>query len=261
MRQEEIPSLPFLFEERECPSVSQAREILVKRIRERLAVVGKTPRAVSLEIGANASYIGQVLNGKGGMPAGDKLRRIAESLGTTTNFLLGQVDTPVQPLSEVDILPIDQNWRDRTLDRIKVFGTGYCDDLVIQDDGHLVEIEQTCLEPTNVVALIERPTSLAHAKDVYAIYFHGSSMEPRFFQGEVAVVVPSPPPGPGDFVVVQLNDGTADDVIHVLVKRLVRSTSSYIELEQYNPRTLFKIDRKRVTRLHRILTPNQLLAR
>lgn len=78
-------------------------------------------------------------------------------------------------------------------------------------------------------------------------------MEPRFFQREIGIVSPTPPPGPGDFVVVQLNDGNHDDVVHVLVKQLIRVTSTVVELRQLNPEMTFTIERRRVSRMHRIV--------
>jgi len=257
--QEEIPSLPFLRDWQENAPVNDRPAPLADRLRALIARSGKTPRALSLAIGANASYVGQVLHGRGGTPSAEKLRLLAAELGTTTTYLLGETTVEGQPTSEVEITDMPQ-WRASAGQRLPVYGTGYCDDLQVEADGNLYHIEQTMFEPTHVVQMIERPAALRDAKDAYAIYFHGSSMEPRFFQGEIALVMPTTP-GPGDFVVVQLNDGNGDDVVHVLVKRLVRVTASYVELEQYNPPIVFKVERRRVTRMHRIVSPNQLLAR
>jgi phage repressor protein C with HTH and peptisase S24 domain len=225
-----------------------------ERVAERLKALGKSPRAVSIEIGANVGYVRDLLDPeKTGIPRADRLNRLAAALETTADYLLAQSDASAQIISEVRFGEFRQEWRGSPSDRLPVHGTGYCDDLEIEVDGQVVRIEQSLFEPTHVIQMIQRPPALRGYNDAYAIYFHGSSMEHRFYQGEIGIVVPAPPPGPGDFVVVQLNDGATEDVIHVLVKRLIRTTSSYVELEQFNPAVRFRVDRRRVTRMHRIL--------
>lgn len=241
--------------------MTAAPEALAPRLRERLDLAGISPRKLSLELGANVAYVGQVISGKGGMPSADRLQRMAELLGTTTDYLLGRTENPAQPTSEVSFGEFRQNWRGPPSEKLEVRGTGYCDDLEIEVDGRIERIEQTLFEPGHVIQLIERPPALRGVPGAYAIYFHGSSMEKRFFQGEIGIVSPTPPPGPGDFVVAQLNDGTSEEVVHVLVKQLVRITSAYVEFEQFNPALRFRVDRKRITRMHRILGPTELFTR
>lgn len=236
-------------------------ETLRERLRGRMAERGTSARALSKTIGANEAYVGQILRGTGGMPSGARLLEMARELATTTDWLIGRAENSTQPDSEIGFRDVPVAWRGRGEgrgERIPVFGTGYCDDLEIPDDGQVIRVEQTLFEPEHVVQMIERPAALWAAKEAYAIYFHGSSMEPRFVQGEIGIVNPARPPGPGDCVVVQLNDGSTADVVHVLVKRLVRQTASYVELEQFNPPLTFRIDRKRVARMHLILSPAHL---
>ncbi len=229
------------------------------RLRDRLTKLEISPRKASLSIGANQGYVRDLLDPeKTGMPSEARARALAQVLETTTDWLFGHALTPEQPRSEVTFADNRREWRAAPGERLPIYGTGYCDDLEIQQDGHCTRVEQTLFDPTTTVGMIERPPALRFSGDAYAIYFHGSSMEPRFFQGEIGLVTPTPPPGNGDFVVVQLNDGSGDDVVHVLVKRLVRTTSSYVELEQFNPAIIFRVERQRVTRMHKILGPNEI---
>lgn len=238
------------------------REILFDRITARREERGLSERQVSMIATGKPDVIRDMKRRKS-TPNGPAIARIAEVLGTTTDWLLGRAESPAQPTSEVGFRDIQREWRGaepgaRNAERLPVYGTGYCDDLEIDDGGEVLHVEQTLFEPDHVIQLIERPPALWAAKDAYAIYFHGSSMEPRFYQGEIGIVQPARPPGPGDFVVVQLNDGRTADVVHVLVKRLVRQTATTIELEQFNPPLTFRIDRKRVARLHLITSPTHL---
>lgn len=243
--------------------VTETRSLLATRLLERLAARDLSPRGLSLRIGANASYVSQLINGKGGTPSAERLRQMAAELDTTTDWLIGRVDTPVQPLSEVSgFSDVRLTWRGQTEaagPRIPVLGTGHCTDLEISGDGAVVLVEQALFEPDHAVATIERPPALLGATDAYAIHYRGSSMEPVFTQGQIGVVDPRRVARPGDDVIVQLNDGASHTVVTVLVKRLVRETSRYVELEQFNPPVTFRVPRERVERLHRLLTVGDLL--
>lgn len=228
------------------------REILAARITEASEKKGLSARNVSMQATGKPDVIRDMLR-RQSSPNGPTLAKIAAVLDTTTDWLLGRTDNDAQPKSEVGFQDVPTNFRGQTSAKLPVYGTGYCDDLEVQLDGHCAHVEQTMFEPTHVVSMISRPPALMGSDGAYGIYFYGSSMEPRYHQGEIGIVVPTPPPGHGDFVVVQLNDGTGDDVVHVLVKKLLRITSSYVELEQLNPSIIFRIDRKRVTRMHRIV--------
>lgn len=236
------------------------RETLRTRLRERLSLKDKSAHAISLEIGANPGYVRDLLDPeKTSMPSAARLRALASSLDTTTDYLLGTADISEQPRSEVSFHDVPAAWRGPSSDGIKLLGTGYCDDLIVDSDSGAVSIERLQLELDHVIRLVERPAALWNAKEAYAIYFHGSSMEPRFYQGEVGIVDPRRPPSPGDFVVVQLTNGASDTIVTVLVKQLVRVGGGFVELRQLNPELTFKLPRGMVARMHRIFTPNELL--
>lgn len=240
----------------------ETREKLRQRLAERIAERDTSMHRLSKAIGANAGYVRDLLDPeKSSMPSADRLQALARELDTTTDWLLGKAENPAQPISEVSFHDMRPQWRGESRsDKIPVYASGYCDDLEVEADGELHHIEQSLFEPGNVVQMIQRPPALWAAREAYAIYFHGSSMEDRFYQGEIGIVNPQRPPGPGDFVVVQLNDGQSAEVIHVLVKRLIRQTANFVELQQLNPRLTFRIDRKRVARMHLILSPTSLFA-
>lgn len=231
-----------------------------ERLAELMKSKGISARGLSTLIGANAAYVGQLLSGKGGTPGADRLRLLAENLGTTTDYLSGLVADPEPVRSEVSILEPPSAWDNRPTDQpgIPLLGTGYCDDLAVQEDDDTFEVERVMLELDHVIRIIRRPPALWNAPDAYAIYFHGSSMEPRYFQGEIAIVDPRRPPSPGDFVVAQLGNGHDSEVVTVLVKQLVRVAGGFVELRQFNPEKTFRIERTKVRRMHRIVSNNEL---
>ena len=245
------------------------RETLAERLRDRIDSLGRKPRDVSMSATGKPDLVRDIFRLKR-MPTAPIMQQLAAELGTTTEYLLGQTENPQQVLSEVAIADNRLDYMTRSASRsrpedtpgIPLVGTGDCADLeVIDDDGHDITIERSSFDADYQVRMIDRPPALRGARHAYAIYFQGSSMEPRFFAGEIGIVDPDRPAAPGDFVLVQLNNGEEDHVVSVLVKRLIRQTSAYLELEQFNPATVFKIDKNKVARVHKIMPPTDLLFR
>lgn len=235
-----------------------------QRLAERLKASGKSRHALSKEIGANPGYVRDLLDpAKSSMPSAVRMQQLATALGTTTDYLTGLSATTEAVLSEVTVMERPDGWRrdepppDR---RMPLVGTGDCAALEFEDEtGELVDIERSSFDPDHIVRMITRPPALTGGLSVYAIYFQGESMMPRFEPGEIGVVDPTRPARPGDYVLVQLNDGETDDVTSVLAKRLISANTREVWLEQFNPPVRFKVPRNRVARLHRIIPPTDLL--
>ena len=109
-----------------------------------------------------------------------------------------------------------------------------------------------------VVDYARRPPGISGAKNVFAIYVRGSSMAPRFEEGELLFVHPDRPPLPGCDVLLELkaDEGEAGQCF---VKRLVRRGPSKLTLAQFNPpRDDIEVPLAQVRGLFRILTPSEL---
>ena len=239
---------------------NQAKTVFVERLVALIAdTPGMNPRRLSRSIGKNDSYVGQLINGKGGMPGAEPLFGIARELGTTTDYLVGKVDNPAQLVSEVSFREMPQQWRRDDLPGVPLVGTAFCADLVIEVDGGDVEVEQLLLETDHTVRMVERPSGLWNVREAYAILFQGNSMERRFYQGDIGFVDPRRPPSPGQIGLFQLTDGKSNGVVTALAKELVRASSAYVELLQYNPELTFRIPRARVAAMHRIFRPDELI--
>lgn len=124
-------------------------------------------------------------------------------------------------------------------------------------------IEQTTLNTGEVIAYAKRPTILDGRADIYALYVQGSSMAPRHEEGDTIFVETKRTPRTGDDVVVYVRPASPDDdgerASSVYVKRLVRSTGHFVELEQFTPALAFKIERDRVLRVHRVVPWRELI--
>ncbi|PKB19633.1 phage repressor protein C with HTH and peptisase S24 domain [Novosphingobium kunmingense] len=238
------------------------REILAERVRQRLDLLGRSPRDASIAASGKPDLIRDIFRERR-MPTAPVMLELARELETTTDWLLGRSETPDQPVSEATVRDKPPEWRGTNdKDGIPVLGTGYCDDLAIEGQDGALHIERIQLELDHTVRMIHRPAALWAAREAYAIDLHGDSMEPALEQGSVRIVDPRRPPAHGDYVVAQLNDGNGGrDVVTVLVKKLVRATSTVVELQQFNPPITFRIPRSQVARLHRIVTYEELVGR
>ena len=98
---------------------------------------------------------------------------------------------------------------------------------------------------TPVEYIIAHP-SLASSSAGYAVFVVGTSMEPRYREGEIVFVKPGKPPRRGDDVVVQLEDDKARTAI---VKEFVSADNDHITLRQYNPATEISLPRESVVSL------------
>ncbi len=131
-----------------------------------------------------------------------------------------------------------------------------------QVDGEA--IEQTTLNRSEVIQYVRRPILLNGRADAYGLYVSGSSMSPRFEDGEMIVIDPKGRLRIGDDVVVYLRaGGDADDgetARAVLVKRLVRRSASHIDLRQFEPPMTFRVGMDEIVRVDRVLTLQEMLA-
>ena len=242
--------------------MSETAEILVSRIDQRLAEMDRSRYWLSKEASDGRTHtIVTDIERKGTIPREPRLVRIAEVLGVSTDWLMGRSEVPDQVRSEVGVFDKRIEFRHEPFEPgIPLVGTGDCADLEVCDDsGNMVEVERSSFDEDYHVRMITRPPALYGARDLYAVYFHGESMQPRFEPGEVGIVDPRRPAGPGDYVLVQLNAGNCDDVVSVLVKRMVRQNARELVLEQFNPPLTFKVPKSRVQRVHRILQQTDLL--
>lgn len=152
---------------------------------------------------------------------------------------------------------------DVTLPRdVPIYGTAL--GAPLDFDGKAVE--QTMLNTSDVIGYLPRPTVLNGVEAAYGLYIQGSSMSPRFEDGETIFATDGRKARPariGDDVVVYLRDFERDDgetACAVLVKRLVRRTAAYTELQQFNPPVTFKIEADRVLRMDRVIPWSELLS-
>lgn len=99
---------------------------------------------------------------------------------------------------------------------------------------------------------VRRHPSLVGRTDVFGLFVEDGSMVPAYNPGDL-VIVEGKPPQIGDHVVVEFKDSEHGDVKAIL-KKLKKVTSTTLELEQYAPAKIVRLQRSTVIRQRRILT-------
>jgi hypothetical protein len=141
---------------------------------------------------------------------------------------------------------------------VPVYGTALGADEIVDGEA----IEQTTLNRVDVVEYKRRPTILDGRADVYGLTIQGSSMSPVFQDGRTVFVESRKRPAIGDDAVIYLrapHEIDGETIERVLIKRVVRKTASYVELEQFSPAKTFRIEMERVYRMDRVLTLDDLI--
>ncbi len=224
--------------------------------------VGLSNNAWCLRAGLGRTTLADVQRGK--KPSWEKIEKLLDAIGVTqAEFEAGVRQTDHEPPPPAVQAPrLAFRGDDRPRD-IPIVGTAECADLDIDQDGAMLRIETMGLDMGEIIDHARRPVSLDNRRDVYAIYFRGQSMSPRYEPGEIAYVDPKRAPAVMDYVIVQLvqDDGNGGDrVACALAKRLVRQSASWIELEQFDPPQTFRLPRKQVAQMHRIIPWDELVA-
>lgn len=110
-----------------------------------------------------------------------------------------------------------------------------------------------------VIDHVRRPAGIARTRGVFALYVVGSSMEPRFEEGELVYVSSGRPPSIGDYVIVERKADVEGENGRSLIKRLVRRTGANLVLEQFNPGGLVEVPNEDVKAVYRVLPWNEVL--
>lgn len=105
------------------------------------------------------------------------------------------------------------------------------------------------------------PPGLENVRDAYAVYVHGSSMEPRYYPGETVWVHPHKPVSRGDFVVAQIRNDEPGEPPLGFVKQFISRNSRELLLEQFNPPEgqdrIMRFPADRVISVHKIVLSGQ----
>lgn len=213
---------------------------IAQRIAQRLRDLGKSERQASLEANLSDSFIRNIRLGRSANPRIDTLKRLAVSLETNVGWLLG-----VEKLDENNTEKSNAMLRkdiklDNKANKIAVYGNA-----IGGEDG---AFELNGIKLYEVMC----PPKLSSCMGAYAIEVSGSSMSPRYEEGEIAYIDPIHPVNRGDYVVVQIISEDGED-LHAYIKRYLFKTAKELVLEQFNPPKRIAFPLNRVTSIHYVV--------
>ncbi|MGH6828217.1 MAG: helix-turn-helix domain-containing protein [Rhizomicrobium sp.] len=218
---------------------------VLRALRERH---GLSRAQLALLVGAHPNQIQKLENGERKITV-EWIERLAPHLDTNAEGFLAELrgpklkaESPKNPPSPETSPPpgavyLTQGWpRD-----LRVLGMAECG-----PDGW-------SLWNGEVIEMTSRPPNLAGSPLAYAVYVVGTSMEPRYFAGELAYVHPGKPVAIGDFVLVQVRPEAGEATPKAILKRLVKRSAARIVLEQYNPGKLTELKTRDVISVHQVV--------
>jgi phage repressor protein C with HTH and peptisase S24 domain len=104
------------------------------------------------------------------------------------------------------------------------------------------------------VDYVDRPPSLVHRSRVYCIYVDGDSMAPAHMDGDLLFIDAGRKPFPGRDALIELNQESDGQPLRAFIKRVVKLTPEYVELQEYRPKErTFRLPRTRIRNLHLVL--------
>jgi len=206
---------------------------IARRIQDRLTALGLSAHAASVAAFGRGDAIRDILNGRVRHPRADTIARLAAALQTTEAWLLGGG-------TAAGGAPRD----------VPVFRANRIEDAAA-DGGGALRLEESAVEYVN------RPAGLTGARGVYAFFIADDRMAPRFETGELVYVSAERPPRVGDYVLAVFRIAP-DALEQACVARLAARDEATVTLLRFNPPWQEVLGRGIVSRLHKILTFNDM---
>jgi phage repressor protein C with HTH and peptisase S24 domain len=194
----------------------QSERLVWARQNAKYATAADAARAMGVE---EPTYFGHENGQRGLSRAG---RRYADFFKVSYDWLMHGRGEPLERKSEIsERFPIAAGRR-----RMPVLGKAVGGG---SDDGRFIFNGERI---TEVLA----PAALEHVADAYGVYMQGTSMEPRYYAGEMLHIHPHKAIRQGDFVVVQFHDGEDDGQAPLgFVKQFWSRSAKETVLRQLNP--------------------------
>lgn len=221
------------------------------RIVRRAAELEISLSDLSKKIGKNHAYFQQFV--KRGVPANlpeDVRHSTAEVLGIQEADLRGQRTAREKVTAPATVRPSathPPNRHEMGLD-VQVWGNaaGGSSRADFQFNGQIIDH-------------VRRPPGIASQQGVFALYVVGTSMAPKFEEGNLIYVSSSRPALIGDYVVVELQPMKEGDTHDGYIKRLLKRTPTKLVCEQFNPKKQIEFDLSRVKKVYRVIPLEELL--
>ena len=210
---------------------------LAKTMRAILARQGRSGEEVAQAAGLGRSAVNDILSGRSKRPRYDTLLRIAKVLNVPVEQLTGEArpapipaNLPADPDSPLAVPAPTPGARD-----LPVLGEARGG-----ENGFF-------LTNGDVLAYAERPPALRNVRHAYALVMRGTSMEPRYFEGELLCIHPLRPVHRDNFVHIELHDGRS------YVKQFLRRDDEWLWVRQLNPEATVQFRNMDIKHCRRII--------
>lgn len=209
------------------------------RIREARRALRLTQDDVARHFGINRVSVTQWESGQT-RPDQEKLPELARLLNRSADWILGSEGGQPSLHEAFTIERPNAKIGDRVQSagrKIPVYGqaVGGVDGEFVMNGNQLFEV--LC------------PPNISPGTKAYAVVISGDSMEPRYFDGEIAFVDPYRRVRRGDFVVAQIRLEEHGPPL-AYVKRFVRHNNDELVLEQFNPAKELRFPHATVESVH-----------
>lgn len=227
-------------------------ETIQDRIRSKMEEHALNPSQLSIRAGVHKDTVRKLLASDQQQPHGKTLRGLASALGVSEQWLLTGIEalehnpaTPPPLTGDARVADVPPPQMVQLPTDVPVFGTAA--------GSH----GAGAFYMEGVIDYVRRPPALVGAKNVYALFIEGSSMEPEHNPGDLRFVHPDRPPRIGDSVIVQTRNGS-EDSIEATIGRLARRSSTTLTIGKLNPPADLEIETSRILAVHKVLTLNEL---
>ncbi len=237
----------------------------------RIKDLGKTGQGLANALGVNKARVSEIIGGRRGVKA-DEVTTIAMYLEMGERDVLAHlagrsVASPGIAESPPDGVYVSQAPpppppapREACSPRIEDVPPAAAMALDVPVYGTAVGGEDADFEMNGeVIDRVRRPPGLANARSAFALYVVGTSMSPRYDEGDLIFVHPGRPPVPGCDVVVELQ--AIDDFGRhkALLKTYRGKTPTRLLLSQLNPEGPLELALPEIKQVLRVLRTNEIL--
>ena len=228
-------------------TIRDMENILILRINQRLKELGISAQRASRTATGAKETLRKILDGTTKNPRIDTIKKIADTLNTTPEWLMGQTDA--QMPSQTGVISVNDNTPSGG-------PAPYNLDVPILRTAPGSRLRASFNLATDTVGHVRRPPALFGAKDIYALYVEGDSMYPQYSPGNLVFVHPHKPANIGDAVIVQAQD-VANGEIEATIGILEGQNETSVTIMKHK-RGNVDIPQSAGVRVHKILTTNEL---
>lgn len=111
-----------------------------------------------------------------------------------------------------------------------------------------------------IISRVRRPPGVLNATGVYAVHMTGSSMAPKFEDGELVYVSAERPPALMDYVLIESVRFSGESASRRYIRQLIDRSEAHYMLRCLNPLVTEKFPHDAVKFIHRIFPWSELLA-